>query len=207
VILGALAIFIIAEAIGRLVNPSAVDGYLVMLFAGVILAVEGIGIAVLSRVQGESLNARSAFLHLVGDVASTIGVLVVGVVIHFGGMGFSWLDAVVSGLIAALLVYWAFRLIRESGHILMEGTPGEIDPESVRREIVRIEGVREVHDLHLWTLTSGLHTMSAHVVADHADPRPDIAEAVRHHIKEHFGLKHATVQLEDPRRTCADTHA
>ncbi len=206
VVLVALAAYIIFEAIRRLAENRAVDGALVTYFGFTILVIEIVGLLLLRRIQGESLNARSAFLHLAADLVSTLGVIAAGVAIHLGGAAFYWTDPVISAGIALLLAYWAYRLIKETGHILMEGTPGDIDPDRVRRFLEGLEGIKSVHDLHVWTLTSGLHTMSAHVVADHFDPRPEIAQNVRTRLTSQFGLGHTTIQLEDPRWPCEGPH-
>jgi cobalt-zinc-cadmium efflux system protein len=206
VVLVALAVFIVVEAVGRLVEPRPVDGLLVTYFGVAILLVEVVGIVVLKRIQGESLNARSAFLHLLGDLVSTLGVITTGVVIHFGGAAFLWSDPVVSVGIALLLGYWALRLIRETGHILMEGTPVEVDAAQLREALVDMQGIESVHDLHVWTLTSGLHSMSVHIVADHHDPRPEIALVARRTMAREFGLEHVTIQVEDPRWPCEVPH-
>ncbi len=206
VVLAALGVFIVVEAIGRLLEPRPIDGGLVTVFGSLVLIVEIVGMGVLSRVQKESLNVRSAFLHLLGDFTSTLAVIGAGLIIRFGGARFYWTDPVVSLLIALLLGYWAYRLIRESGHILMEGTPSEVDPEAVREFLEAFDGVKSVHDLHVWTLTSGVHTMSAHIVTDHERPRAEIAHMVRAQMASHFGLDHVTVQLEDPRHPCEAPH-
>lgn len=204
VFLVVLALFLVVEAIERLREPSAVDGLTVTAFAAAIAGAEAIGLVMLHRAQGESLNIRSAFLHLVGDLASTIGVALSGILIHLYGV--LWVDPLITVAIAVLIVYWAYDLIRETSHILMEGSPREIDAEHVRRRLKDIKGVDTVHDLHVWTLTSGMNTMSAHVVADHRDPDPKLMMRVRARLLEDFGLEHVTIQLEDPEVHCGEAH-
>lgn len=207
VFLGVLGVFIIIEAVERSVDPVAVDGGHTAIFAGIILGIEMIGAFVLYRLQGESLNMRSAFVHLMGDMVSTVGVLLSGLAIAFLGAGYLWLDPAVSIGIALLLGFWAIRLIQETAHILMEGTPYEIDLDEVRRSVEGLDGIKEVHDLHVWTLTSGFHTMSAHVVADHCDPMPELGARVRTAVYDAFGLGHVTIQIEDPCNRCEGPHA
>jgi cobalt-zinc-cadmium efflux system protein len=164
-------------------------------------------LTMLYRVKSESLNLKSAFFHLLGDLMATIGVLLSGLAIGFGGDNWLWLDPFMSIAIAALLGFWAIRLIQETAHILMEGTPYEIDIDEVRRVVEAMDGIREMHDLHIWTLTSGFHTMTAHVVADHPDPSPSLGTQVREALYERFGLGHVTIQVEDPERPCEGPHA
>ncbi len=206
VFLGVLAVFIVIEAVERLLSPEPVQGGAAAVIAILILGVEAMGLVALRNVQGESLNARSAFLHLLGDVMSTIGVAGAGALIHFGGTGFLWVDATVSIAIALLLGFWALRLLQDTGHILMEGTPPELDPERIRRAALEVGGVQGVHDLHVWSLTSGLHSMSAHVVADHCDPNPELVRRLRERMHRDFDLGHVTIQLEDPCNPCGEAH-
>lgn len=206
VLLGVLAVFIVIEAIERAAGGAIIDGAQTATIGVVVLGLETVGLFVLHRIQGESLNARSAFLHLLGDATSTMGVIVAGVVIAVAGNGWAWLDAAVSFGIAALLGFWAIRLIQETSHILMEGTPPELDPALIRTTMESIEGVESVHDLHVWSLTSGFHSLSAHVVADHCDPHPNVASGVREMLERVYDLGHVTVQLEDPCNPCTDVH-
>lgn len=206
VFLGVLAVFIVIEALERATGGHEVDGARTAIIATGILALEIVGLVVLHRMQGESLNIRSAFLHLLGDAASTAGVIAAGTLIAYGGDAWLWLDPAVSVGISLLLGFWALRLIQETGHILMEGTPPELDPEAIRAMLRQIDGVDQVHDLHVWSLTSGFHSMSVHVVADHVDPKPAIAERARERLGAEFDIGHVTIQLEDPRDPCASGH-
>ena len=142
------------------------------------------------------LNIRSAFLHLMGDVFSTIGAVIAGVIIYFTGA--NWLDPLVSVLIGFLILYNAWGILRDAIDILLEATPRDVDAGELARDVLQVEGVLGVHDLHIWSLTQNLRTMSAHVlttdlsISQGADIQRQINEIVHHR----YNIAHATLQLE-----------
>jgi cobalt-zinc-cadmium efflux system protein len=193
-LLGLVGLWIVYGAIRRLVSPDDVRG-------GVVLAVALGGIAVnlaatglLSRASRESLNVRGAFLHVATDLLAFAGTAVAGLIILL--TGWDRVDPIAALVVAALMFWAAFGLIRDSTRIFLETSPGDIDPGEVARTILRAPGVVEVHDLHVWTLTSGFPVLSAHVLvapgADCHGVRRDL-EAV---LAERFGLDHSTLQVE-----------
>jgi cobalt-zinc-cadmium efflux system protein len=148
------------------------------------------------RGSEHDLNLRSAFVHLMGDVLSTVGAVVAGVIIRF--TGWNWLDALVSVLIGFLILWNAWGILRESVHILMESTPADIDMDSLRRDMLAVEGVRGVHDLHVWSITRSLRTLSAHLITDdmQVSVGANVRAAVGEMLVHHYGISHATLQLE-----------
>lgn len=146
--------------------------------------------------RAHTLNVRGAFLHVLGDTLSSVGVLV--------GTGLMWLtgwyvvDAVVSMAIALVIVVSAIRLLRDAVDILLEAVPAHVDLERVRSIMTGVNGVTEVHDLHVWTISSGIYALSAHLVV--VDPmvcnNDEILTAVKHELLERFGIDHTTIQIE-----------
>lgn len=144
----------------------------------------------------DDLNLRSAFLHLMGDVFSTLGAVVAGIAIHFTGL--DWLDPLASALIGLLILGNAWLILRETLDILLESTPRDIEMSTMVRDLMRVEGVRGVHDLHVWSLSRSLRVLSAHILVDDmpiseaARIQRDIGEVIAHQ----YGIGHATLQLE-----------
>ena len=192
-----LAVWIAWEAVDRLRHPG--PGIRI----GVMVVVAGIGLlanlAILWLLNREhSLNARSAFLHVLSDTISSVAILAgAGAMVASGGLG--WIDPVLSLGISGLILWGATRLVLEITDILMESVPSHIEIAAVTRRISCCPGVLAVHDLHVWTISSGLHALSAHVVvrADQMGPRNDaILDEVKRELREGFGIDHTTLQIE-----------
>lgn len=162
VALVAIAIWIMVEAGGRFADPPDVDAGPVLAVAAAGLVVNATGAAVLFRARERSLNMRAAFLHVLADLLGTAGVIVAAVVILATG----WLaaDPLVSVVIGVLVLASAWGVLRDSVGVLLEGTPPGVDADEVGRRMVGMPGVMEVHDLHIWTITSGFSALSAHVL-------------------------------------------
>jgi cobalt-zinc-cadmium efflux system protein len=138
------------------------------------------------------LNA--AYLEVLTDSLASVAVLVAGLVMR--PTGWYVLDPLVTTAIAFLVLPRTISLLRQSAHILLEGTPGEVDLTELRRQLLEIPGVEELHDLHLWTLTSGLHSLSVHIRATPESPRGEVLKEVQRVLREDAGVEHATVQVE-----------
>jgi cobalt-zinc-cadmium efflux system protein len=191
-----IALGIFYEGWKRFISPPMVD-------AGILIAVGGVAVvvnlvtALLVRHGSENdLNLRSAFLHLMGDVFSTVGAVIAGILIRF--TGWNWLDALVSVLIGFLILWNAWGILRESVHILMESSPADIDINSLSRAMLAVEGVRGVHDLHVWSITHSLRTLSAHLITEDVPVSRGarIRMAVGEILAQQYGITHATLQLE-----------
>lgn len=190
------------EAYQRLLNPPEVQPR-VLVLVGSIAVIVNLGTALLIRRRGETdLNLRAAFLHLAGDVASTAAAVVAGVLIYFTGA--NWLDGMASIFIGLLILYGAWRILRESVNILLEFTPRDLDLTRMVGDMLRVQGVHGVHDLHVWSLISNLRTMSAHVLTD--DVPLSVGSRIQRDLNgllaARYGIAHATLQLE-----CADCGA
>ena len=198
VTLAAVAVVITIEAIVRLVHPPRVDGGVVLVVALVGAAVNVVATAVLARSSRTSLNVRGAFVHLLTDLYGFLGTAGAGMVIVLSGWARA--DAVASLVVAGLMVRAAWGLVRDAGRILLQGAPEEMSLAEVRAHLSEVEHVLEVHDLHAWTLTSNLATLSAHVVVeDHcfaSGHAPQILDRLQACLGECFDVEHATFQLE-----------
>jgi cobalt-zinc-cadmium efflux system protein len=191
-----ISLGIFYEAYHRFTNPPEVQSG-ILIGVGLIAVVINIVTAMLVHQGSESdLNLRSAFLHLMGDVISTIGAVIAGVIIYFTGA--NWLDPLVSVLIGFLILYNAWGILRDAIDILLEATPRDIDASKLVQDVMQIKGVLGVHDLHVWSLTQSLRTMSAHIlthdssISDGKNIQRQINEIVYHR----YNIAHATLQLE-----------
>lgn len=191
-------ILILTEALGRLVRPSPVHGV-----ALVIVALAGIGVNlaaawILSRANRTSLNVEGAFRHVLTDLYAFAATAVAGMVIV--AFGYRRADSIASLLIVALMFRAAWYLLGASGRILLEGTPGDVDLDEIRRHIFELPEVVAVHDLHVWTLTSKLPVLSAHVVvADRCmgdGSAAQVLDRLQECLSGHFDVEHSTFQLE-----------
>jgi cobalt-zinc-cadmium efflux system protein len=164
----------------------------VVALVGIVVNLAATG--VLSQASRESLNVRGAFLHVATDLAAFVGTAIAGGIVLL--TGWNRVDPIASLLVAALMFWAAWGLVREATRILMEMAPRELDPEEVGRAVISVPNVVEAHDLHVWTVTSGFPALSAHVLVD---PRAD-CHAVRRSIelmlRERFDLQHTTLQVD-----------
>lgn len=202
-----VAAFILFEAWQRLSAPPEVASGLMLAIALLGLAANGVSLYLLRRAQQESLNMRGAYLEVMGDFAGSAAVIVAAVVI--AATGWARADAVASVVIALLILPRTFALLREATDVLLEATPKGIDMDHVRRHILEAPGVIDCHDLHAWTITSGMNVVSAHViVADGADPALTL-DALCACLSDDFDIEHSTFQLEtaDRRRLELRAHA
>src|SRR3954447_5215833 len=187
------------EAVRRLLHPSAVDGVVLVVVAGVGVAVNLAATLVLARADRRSLNMRGAFVHVATDLAAFVATIVAGVVIAATGSRVA--DPIATLVVVALMLFAAWGLLRDSGRVLLEGAPAGVDLEEVRRHMFELPEVVEVHDLHAWTLSSELPVLSAHVVVADDCLTEGSAPRVLAHLREcvagHFDVEHSTSQRED----------
>lgn len=189
-----IAGWVFFEALGRLREPVAVRSGVMLSVAAVGLAANFIAMRLLSSGRHESLNMRAAHLEVLTDLIGSVAVVAAALAIP--RTGWTWLDPAVSIGVAAFILPRAVSLLKQSAHVLLEGTPGEIDVGSLRVRILEIPGVEALHDLHFWTLTSGLHSASVHISASPESGRGQILQAVQRLLKEEAGVEHATIQVE-----------
>jgi cobalt-zinc-cadmium efflux system protein len=190
-----MAAVIIWEAIQRLREPVAVASGAMLVVAVVGLVANLAGVLVLSRASG-SLNMRGALWHLVGDTLSSVGVILAAVAIRFTGIDV--LDPALSVVIAAVIVYGAVRLIREAADILLESAPSGLDRDAVAAAIRNLDGVLAVHDLHIWSITTGMPALSGHVIVpvEACSGSDEILTRIKVLLGERFSIHHTTIQVE-----------
>jgi cobalt-zinc-cadmium efflux system protein len=189
----AIAVFIVVEAWHRFAAPQAVDGETMMWIAVGGLGVNLTGVWVLHGSREASLNLRGAWLHVLADTLGSVQAIAAGALIW--AFGWWWADPAASVLIASLVVWSSWTLLRDSVNVLMESTPPHLDAEAVEAAIAGVEGVEEVHDLHIWTITTGFESLSVHArVAGRS--WDEVLREVRSVVRERFGIAHSTIQLE-----------
>jgi cobalt-zinc-cadmium efflux system protein len=193
----AVSIYIFWEAFQRLREPPEVESGLMLGVAVAGLAANAVSAWVLMRGGGhtENLNTRGAFLHVVGDMLGSVGAIVAAIIMLLTGWYLA--DPILSAGIGLLIVWSSWRLLRESVEVLLETTPAGIDPTAVSAAMAEVEGITSVHDLHIWTVTSGLIALSAHVDVDGAQPWYETLLALTELLRERFGIAHVTLQPED----------
>ena len=194
VALVAIAIWIFVEAGQRFSDPPDVEAGATLAIALAGLAVNVIGLVILTRSGGRSLNMRAATLHVFADLLGSAGVIVAAVVILTTG----WLyaDPLVSVLIGVLILASSWRVLRESLGVLLEAAPEGIDVDEVGRRMADVEGVSEVHDLHIWTITSGFPALSAHVLVPEGEDCHARRRELSEMLQREFGIAHTTLQVE-----------
>lgn len=194
VALGAAVVFILGEAWARLRAPHPVDTGPMMAIAAVGLAVNLACARLLAPGEADSLNRRAAFLHVLSDLLGSLGALLAGALMLV--TGWSGADAVAGALIGVLVLVSAWRLVRESLDVLMEAVPPHIDLEQLREAMAAVPGACRVHDLHVWTLTTGRHALAAHVVVETGADGDAVLDATRTLLAARFAVQHVTIQLE-----------
>jgi cobalt-zinc-cadmium efflux system protein len=190
-LLGALIVY---EGIRRLIEPPDVDGALVLIVALVGIVVNLFAARLLAGAERKSLNVEGAFRHVVTDLFAFIATAIAGALILI--WGFERADGIASLLVAALMLWASYGLLRESGRIFMEAAPRGLDPEQIGKTLAAEEGVVEVHDLHVWEVTSGMPAISAHMIVGRD---VDCHEARWHAARllaDRFGVEHSTLQVE-----------
>jgi cobalt-zinc-cadmium efflux system protein len=189
-----LGLLIVYEGIRRLIDPPAVEG-------GVVFAVAILGVVVnlvatwtLSRANRESLNVEGAFQHILTDLAAFVFTAIAGLVILT--TGFDQADGIASLLVAAIMLHSSYGLLRESGRVFLEAAPRGLDPDEIGNAMVAVPGVVEVHDLHVWEVTSGFPALAAHVLVEAETDCHAKRLALEHEIHQRFEIEHTTLQVE-----------
>jgi cobalt-zinc-cadmium efflux system protein len=196
---------ILVEALRRFADPPEVGSALVVVVAAIALVANAISLRVLGHGRDAGLNVRAARVEVLGDLLGAGAVLAAGVVI--AATGWRQADAVASLLIALLIVPRTLALLRDAVDVLMEATPKGIDMTEVERHIREAPGVRDVHDLHAWTITSGMNVVSAHVVLDPDGQPGDVLDHLALCLSDDFDIDHSTFQLETPEHVLWESKA
>ena len=189
-----VSLFIMYEAYQRLAHPPEVVAMPVLLVAVVGLVVNSISLRILQKSASHSLNAKAAYLEILGDCLASVGVILSSLVIIF----YKWniADPLISGIIAIAILPRTWSLLKECTNILMEGTPSHVDLAALHKSLCTITGVVDVHDVHVWTITSGRDAMSCHVTSENSVSQESILSQVTKIVNDDFGITHLTVQVE-----------
>ena len=198
-----ISVWIAWEAVSRLRTPEPTEGGLMLVVAVVGLAANLVAARLLHPTDGDSLNVRGAYLHVLGDLLASVGTVAAALIIR--GTGWAAADPIASIVTTLLIVRGAWSLTRESLDVLLEATPAHISCDEVRRVLAAIPGVDSVHDLHVWTVTSGVVAMSVHMVVPDAGRHHAVLEHA-HELTAPFGIGHITVQIEGASRLHLETH-
>ena len=193
VALAVIAIWVFVEAVQRLDNPREILGGWMLAVALIGLVVNVVAAGILSR-AGDNLNVRAALRHVFADLAGSVGVAIAALVVLT--TGWERADPVAGMAIGVLILGSSWSIVRDSVSILLEATPEGIDADEVGRRMASVEGVVEVHDLHIWTITSGFPTLSAHVLVRRGDDCHLRRRELEQLLAEEFGLEHTTLQVE-----------
>lgn len=195
-ILAIVAAFIFYKAYQRFHNPPEIHSGLMLVVAVLGLIANIAGMFLLRRTRHVSLNIRAAFFHILGDTISSVGVIAAGIIIAL--TGWTYADPIIAIVIGIIILIGAIQLLRESSDILLEAVPKHIEMDKVIQMIKNVEGVDGIHDLHIWTITSGIYAMSAHVlVLDRmVSHTREILDTINRELAEHFNITHTTLQLE-----------
>ncbi len=197
-----ISLLIFYEALHRIKQPPAVEGFEVTLIAIGGLAINGVSVWMLHAASAENLNMRGAFLHVISDALGSVGAITAGLLIWLKGWTIS--DPIISIAMCLLIIYGAWQLIRESVNVLLEGTPSHINILAVIEAMHEIEGVTSVHDLHVWTISSGNEALSVHVTIEPGASHKETLEALQYRLRSGFKIGHLTIQVESPDEPVVD---
>jgi cobalt-zinc-cadmium efflux system protein len=191
-----LSLFIFYEAYHRLLEPEPIKSLLMMIVAAIGLLANAASALVLHKSSRKNLNVKAAFLHIMGDLFSSAGVIIGGIVIYVTG----WfaVDPILSIMIGLIILKGAYGVVKETAVVLLEAVPKHIKLEKLIREVENIEGVESFHDVHVWTITSGLYALSGHVqIQDQRiSESTQIMEAVKQYLAQRYHIDHTTLQFE-----------
>jgi cobalt-zinc-cadmium efflux system protein len=188
-----IAAWVIVEAVHRIREPEPIRAGLFLVVAAAGLVVNIVSLRLLHTLRHGSLNARGAYLHVMGDALGSLGALAAAAVILL--TGWTLADPIISIALALLILIGAWRLLRESTDVLLEAVPGHLSMAEVQRCMLAVPGVAAVHDLHVWTVTSGLVAMSGHAIVPDLASHPEVLEGIRVQM-DRLGIGHVTIQLE-----------
>ena len=189
-----LSIWVIYQAVTRWQSPPVINGFSLTAIAAGGLIINVIAALLLNTGQKNDLNMRAAWLHVISDLIGSVTAIVAGVLIL--ALGWFWADPLCSVLISLIIIFGAWRLIMESVNVLLEGTPTHISLAEVESAILGTDGVSGVHDLHVWTISSGMEALSAHISHAPAIVQTDLLASVRERLHAGFGIDHLTIQME-----------
>ncbi|WP_147534090.1 cation diffusion facilitator family transporter [Bacillus marasmi] len=200
-----ISLYIFIEAYQRFQDPPEIQslGMLTISLIGLLVNIAAAFILMSGDKDG-NLNVRSAFLHVIGDMLGSVGAICAALLIYFFGWGFA--DPIASIIVAILILFSGWNVTKESLHILMEGTPSNIECEKVKQALMKIPCVNDVHDLHVWSITSGMPMLTCHISIGDATSHDTVLTNAQSLLHDQFGIDHSTIQVEQTAQGCASPH-
>ncbi|KFF22078.1 cation diffusion facilitator family transporter [Chryseobacterium sp. JM1] len=195
VVLLGISLYVLYEAYQRFQNPPAVQSKTMLIVAGIGLVVNIIGMMILRKDSEGSLNMKGAYFEVLSDMLTSIGVMIAGVIMLTTGWYYA--DPIISALIGLLIFPRTWRLLKEAVNVLLEGTPKDVDIHKLRQSLEEVPGVKDVHDLHVWSLTSSVNAMSAHIVRDTGTAQNPLLKTLTEVTTANFKISHTTFQIEE----------
>jgi cobalt-zinc-cadmium efflux system protein len=200
-----ISLYIFVEAYQRFTNPTEVQSLGMLTISSIGLVVNIVAAFILmSGDKDENLNVRSAFLHVIGDMLGSVGAIVASLLIYFFDWGIA--DPIASIIVAILIIISGIRVTQESFHILMEGAPLQINAEDVKASLLNIPNVGNIHDLHIWSITSGVPMLSCHIAITEHNVHDDVLHQAQNILHDQFGIEHSTIQVETEMVGCPSHH-
>lgn len=204
VVLIGISLYILYEAYQRFLNPPKVQSGSMLIVAGIGLVVNIAGMFILRSGSKDSLNMKGAYFEVLSDMLTSIGVIIAGIIMLTTGWYYA--DPLLSAGIGLFILPRTWRLLKEATGVLLEGTPSDINLDEVRRAILNVEGVASAHDLHVWSLTSGINAMSVHVVVNNGTSNNEMLTRINDYVTQNFKISHTTIQLENAGHQEEETH-
>ncbi|WP_034669488.1 cation diffusion facilitator family transporter [Chryseobacterium populi] len=195
VVLLGISVYVLFEAYKRFQDPPEVQSKSMLIVAGIGLVVNIIGMMILRKDSSESLNMKGAYFEVLSDMLTSIGVMIAGVIMFTTNWYYA--DPIISAAIGLLIFPRTWHLLKEAVNVLMEGVPKDVDPEKLRKLLEQTPGVAGIHDLHIWSLTSGVNAMSVHVIKDKMFPQNELLKDLTDRITVNFKISHTTIQIEE----------
>lgn len=200
-----ISIYIFYEAFNRFLNPPEVQSLGMLAISSIGLLVNIVAAWILMRGdKDENLNVRSAFLHVIGDMLGSVGAIAAALLIYFFGWGIA--DPIASVIVAILIIISGWRVTKDSIHILMEGAPAQVDIEKIKLAFMSIPLVKDVHDIHIWSITSDFHSFSCHISIAGEGAHDVILHHAQTILHDNFGIEHSTIQIENEEVGCPSDH-
>ncbi len=204
VILIGISLYILYEAYQRFLNPPEVESTGMLIVAGIGLVINLIGMRILYGGSKESLNLKGAYFEVLSDMLTSIGVIIAGIIMLTTGWYYA--DPLLSAGIGLLILPRTWKLMMDAVNVLLEGTPADVNIAALRESLEELEGVAEIHDLHVWSITSGMNAMSVHAVLAENAEHDEVLARVHGHCTEEFKISHVTVQTERGDFAAHETH-
>lgn len=197
-----ISVYILVEAYQRISAPPEIlsGGMLVVAIIGLLVNI--LAAWILMRGEKDNLNVKSALLHVFGDLLGSVGAITAAILIML--FGWAWADPVASAFVAILILISGYRVTRDAIHILMEGSPEQIDVRAMQEEIAKVDGVKEVHDLHVWSISSSEHAVTCHVLIGEEADDQNVLRQVTERIRKYGTFERSTVQIERERQSCEE---